>query len=161
MRWARWARRDNRHHERGFTLVELLGVIALLGALSGIAVVSISGITGSSTNATCAADAKSLSTGEDNAMAVTGSYLRENRLESAGYIRQQSSSYDIQLTGITQYQLVPVAGGHCTTISAVGVPGSPLAALDHFLVTTAANATAGSPFTVAVVAQDFLNDTVT
>ena len=53
-----------------------------------------------------------------------------------------------------------MALGNCTDTSTVGVPGVQPGVLHHFLVSAAANATAGTPFAVTVTAQDGSNTTL-
>ena len=108
-----------RNGQSGFTLLELLVVKVIMGVVSGGAIVGVTAVRRSAQDAACTADADALETAEQASFATTGSYLDEQGLVDAGYLREPSDHFDVTATQLG-YELVPV--GDCT------VPGPEMAA---------------------------------
>ncbi|MFN7149728.1 MAG: ComEA family DNA-binding protein [Microthrixaceae bacterium] len=91
----------------GFTLLELLVVVAVLGALSGVAVVGVNAFDDQAQSSVCAADARAIATAQEAALLSGGSYLDEDGLVKAGYLREASTLHDLTVAG-ELYSLTPV-----------------------------------------------------
>lgn len=95
---------------RGFTLVELLVVVTILGIVTSVVVFAVQGSTTSADQASCAADAQTLTQAEEVHRAREGSYASEAALVSAELLRSPSDLHEVELDGDT-YVLVGV--GEC------------------------------------------------
>lgn len=96
--------------QAGFTLVELLVVIAVLGVLSGVVVVGVGAFRDDASTAACEADARTITTAQQAALATTGSYVTEDELVSIGLLSSTSNLHDVVL-GDGGFSVVPV--GDC------------------------------------------------
>jgi len=101
----------------GFTLIELLVVIVIIGVLSAVVIFSVTGINDRGQTAACKADKTTLKVAEEAAYAQDGAYTTEALLKTNGLIEDESSLYNITMTGtspaFTDYAVVPAAGSKC------------------------------------------------
>jgi prepilin-type N-terminal cleavage/methylation domain-containing protein len=99
--------------DKGFTLVELLIVIVILGILATVTVFAVRGITDQGQESACAADQKTLETAVEAWYAQHGTSVNpvEADLVTDGFIRAESSTYDVSGAGV----VTATAGGKCET----------------------------------------------
>ncbi len=102
-----------RHDDGGFTLIELLVVIVIIGVLSAVVIFSVVGINDKGEAAACKADENTLKVAEEAHYADQGSYASESALKTAGLIEDESTLYNISLSG-NDYTVSPAAGSSCT-----------------------------------------------
>lgn len=81
--------------EAGFTLVELLIVIVILGVLAAIVVIAVSGITSRGETEACRTAKRALEAAEEAAFAQKGEYLYEDQLVTEGFLREESSHWNV------------------------------------------------------------------
>ncbi|MCB1269182.1 MAG: prepilin-type N-terminal cleavage/methylation domain-containing protein, partial [Microthrixaceae bacterium] len=93
----------------GFTLLELLVVVGTLSVMSGAAVVGVGSMRANAQRAACDADADTISTAEEAAL-IQGSYLSEADLVAKGFLADESTRWDVTVSGAS-FQLVPI--GDC------------------------------------------------
>ena len=91
-------RLDAARKDDGFTLIELLIVIVILGILAGIVVFAVGGITDRGQASACKADKKTLETAEEANFAKNGTYVAEATLVSNGFLRSESTGYNVTFT---------------------------------------------------------------
>jgi general secretion pathway protein G len=97
--------------DKGFTLVELLIVIVILGILATVTVFAVRGITDKGQESACAADQKTLETAVESWYAQNGTSAdpTEADLVTAGFLRSESSTYDVGANGA----VTATANGKC------------------------------------------------
>jgi len=131
----------------GFTLIELLVVTVILGVLSAIVVFSVRGVGDRGKAAARRTDADILRTAEEAHFGAHGSYATEEQLVTAGFLSEQSTLHDIELSADPpprgSFAIVCQAGTECSPPAApvdggnlvVAVPG-PLSGLLNPAVTS-------------------------
>ena len=95
--------------EEGFTLVELLVVIVILGILAAVVVFAVGGITDKGQSSACKADKRTLETAEEAHFAKNGTYVAQDALVSAGFLRNASDKFTVGGSLPTSYTLTGVA----------------------------------------------------
>ncbi len=140
----------------GFSLVELMVALTILGVLSAIIVLSVGALTSTTAEASCTTDARTLRTAEDAAMAAGGRYLSEPQLVAQQFLTEESTAFDIALSGTTAYTLTPT--GSCSTQQAVGVTTTPTSSTTS---TTAATTTTSSTTTSSTTTTSTTTTTTT
>jgi prepilin-type N-terminal cleavage/methylation domain-containing protein len=102
-------------NEKGFTLIELLIVIVVLGILAAIVLFAVGSARDDANTNACAADRKTLDTAEEAHKAKNGgNYVSEATLVSAGFLKSESTKWNINLVGGgTSYTFAAQANGGC------------------------------------------------
>jgi general secretion pathway protein G len=101
-------------NDEGFTLIELLIVIVILGILATIVVFAVRGVTNRGQDSACDADQQTLEVAVEAYFAQYGGTAipgadPEVTLESAGFIRDVSTLYNVAADGT-----VSSASANCT-----------------------------------------------
>ena len=90
-------------NDEGFTLIELLIVIVILGILATIVVFAVRGVTDRGSESACEADRQTLEVAVEAYFAQYGGNTipgtPEQALVDAGFIRDLSDNYDVDLDG--------------------------------------------------------------
>jgi len=112
--------------DRGFTLVEMLIVIVILGILAAVTVFAVRGITNEGDETACAVDRQTVADAQEANYGLHGAYGSEADLVANEFLRSESSTHDVTVTGGGEdYTITPVGAcasgsGPTTTVGGSG-----------------------------------------